>query len=72
MAGSQDLLRLRGHRDPTGYEESPLLGGSIVAPAWTVGLLGTTVVLSGLMYFVWRARRARSRGRYSHPTVRRG
>jgi hypothetical protein len=50
-----------------------LLGGSIVAPAWTVGLLGATVALSGVLYFAWRIRRGRRKGRISHhPTVRRG
>jgi hypothetical protein len=50
-----------------------LLGGSIVAPAWTVGLLGATVALSGVVYFVWRIRRARQKGSVSqHPTARRG
>jgi hypothetical protein len=75
MAESQDLLRLRGHRDPTGYEDAGLAssaGGSIVAPAWAVGAIGTTVALSGVLYFVWRARRARQKSRFSHPTVRRG
>jgi hypothetical protein len=72
MAGSQDLLRLWGHRDPTGYEDAPLPSGSIVAPAWTVGAVGATVALSGVLYFVWRARRARHKERFSHPPVRRG
>jgi hypothetical protein len=49
-----------------------LLGGSIVAPAWTVGLLGAAVALSGVLYFIWRFRRARHKARAAHPTARRG
>ena len=71
MAGSQDLLRLRGHQDPTEYEGSGLLGGSILAPAWAVAVLGGAVALSGIFYFAWRIRRARHKARFT-PGVRRG
>jgi hypothetical protein len=29
------------------------------APAWVVGLVGAAVVLSGLLYFLWRMRSSR-------------
>ena len=40
---------------------------SFAAPPWVVGTFGATIVLSGVMYFVWRARSARraSAGRTS-------
>jgi hypothetical protein len=30
---------------------------SLTAPPWVVALIGFTVVLSGIAYFLWRARR---------------
>jgi hypothetical protein len=71
MAGSQHLLRLEG-RDPPTHEVATIFGGSVLAPAWAVALVGAVVVLSGALYFVWRVRRARRTARFSHPTVRRG
>jgi hypothetical protein len=32
---------------------------SLAAPPWVVGLIGFSVVLSGIAYFFWRVRRAR-------------
>jgi hypothetical protein len=32
---------------------------TFAVPAWTVGAVGATVVLSGIMYFVWRVRSSR-------------
>ena len=32
---------------------------SLTAPPWAVALIGFSVVLSGIVYFLWRARRSR-------------
>ena len=43
-------------------EMTPLTGsaaGTFAAPAWAVGALGATVVVSGVLYFVWRIRASR-------------
>jgi hypothetical protein len=70
MAGAQHLLRLEGS-DPPNHEGATIFGGSVLAPAWAVALVGAVVVMSGALYFVWRVRRARAQ-LASHPTVRRG
>jgi hypothetical protein len=54
----------------TASGDSQLYAGSLEAPAWTVALVGASVVLSGLLYFFFRARSVR-RARGSQ-TVRRG
>jgi hypothetical protein len=48
---------------------------SLTAPPWVVALIGFTVVLSGIAYFIWRARprvpRIGPKGRTSTPPMTR-
>jgi hypothetical protein len=83
MAGFSDAVRLWGNRGGTGWgagfwdrespstEDSTLLTGPVV-PAWIVALFGAAVVVSGVLYFVLRIRRARRQGHFSQSTARRG
>ncbi len=38
--------------------------GYFTAPAWAIALVGLTIVLGGIGYFVWRARQSRRRMRW--------
>jgi hypothetical protein len=38
---------------------APSATETFAVPAWAVGAVGATVVLSGVMYFVWRVRSSR-------------
>ena len=71
MAGSTDILLDGHHRGSPEYGNSDFARGSILAPAWTVLLVGASVVLSGLLYFAWRLRRAKRTTRFSAPPAKR-
>jgi hypothetical protein len=71
MVGSTDTLLAGLHRRAPGLEDSGFARGSILAPSWAVALVGGSVVLSGVLYFAWRLRRAKRTTRFSHPPAKR-